>query len=459
MLTFRTAPPQSYLPPTREEMREAATKVGLKTFSHDLVADLCNLAAGGQVLPPSAYRRQVREQAERTLPAPDANGRWHLKAGGTTQSREAAIEDRAAQSMRYHRNVCDFLGSADVARFPGATPLDQAVALLKLLSKQPKGSGGGEAGERLPIFTENDSSEKVAEQLGDVLDTVDSLSEDEQDMLDPEGKAHEVQPEDGERTGEKRLDRLKVAEDLVEGSDKRAMLEVSRVLDTFTKLQLRRQKKVEVDPEGDEVRRRPMRDLSEIGRLSPLDISLRKRNRALFLLKAVTQQFSVRERVTRIEKKQAVFILIDGSGSMRSGKRHWKATGVVMNRLKAVLSGDAEVWASVFDTNLGRVRHAATPAEARELIAEFAKGNFTGGGTDIAAAVKAAHAFIEEKMKAGEALYRPEIVVLTDDDTSAGGVRPAEIPGTRVHGFAMETRNPALVKLAQSTGGVGLDNF
>jgi uncharacterized protein with von Willebrand factor type A (vWA) domain len=144
---------------------------------------------------------------------------------------------------------------------------------------------------------------------------------------------------------------------------------------------------------------------------------------------------------------------------MRSGKRHWKATGVVMNRLKAVLSGDAEVWVSLFDTSLGRVRHAATPAEARELIAEFARGNFTGGGTDIAAAVKAAHAFIEEKMKAGEALYRPEIVVLTDDDTSAGNVRPAEIPGTRVHGFAMETRNPALVKLAEATGGVGLDNF
>jgi len=26
------------------------------------------------------------------------------------------------------------------------------------------------------------------------------------------------------------------------------------------------------------------------------------------------------------------------------GRKHWKATGVVMNRLKAVLSGDAEVF-------------------------------------------------------------------------------------------------------------------
>ena len=73
--------------------------------------------------------------------------------------------------------------------------------------------------------------------------------------------------------------------------------------------------------------------------------------------------------------------------------------------------------------------------------------------------MKAAHAFIEEKMKAGEALWRPEVVVLTDEDTSTQGLRKSDIKGTRVHGFAIERKNPSLVAFAKSTSGVGIENF
>jgi len=61
-------------------------------------------------------------------------------------------------------------------------------------------------------------------------------------------------------------------------------------------------------------------------------------------------------------------------------------------------------------------------------------------------------------MDEGAALYRPEVVVLTDDDPSAN-VKQSEIPGTRVHGFAMEVPNPSLVAMAKATGGVGIDKF
>jgi hypothetical protein len=73
--------------------------------------------------------------------------------------------------------------------------------------------------------------------------------------------------------------------------------------------------------------------------------------------------------------------------------------------------------------------------------------------------VLAAHKKIEELTKEGAMLYRPEIVVLTDEDSSIGNLTPSKIPGTRVHGFAMEVSNPALVRFAQSTGGVGKDKF
>lgn len=469
MNTFRTSTPATYIPPSGEEMREAANKVGLNSFSRDLVADLCNLAAGGRVLPPSAYRSVVQESAERTLPAPQEGWHhrdrkvpgWKLRSGQWTTDRMAAVSDRTEGLLRYHQNVCDFLQTVDLSKFPGESPLQQAMALLKLLSKQKGGEGGGEAGEPLPIFTDNDQSEKVGETLNDLMDEVDSLSDEEKDMIDPSGDAHEVSdsPEgDGTRSGSKGLDRLKVAEDLAPGSDKRAMLDISRTLDQFTKLKARKQVKVGPTPDGEEIRRRPIKDVAELAKVPTTAWATYRRNKAYFLYQAVSHQLPVRERVTRLERKQAIFILVDGSGSMR-GKKHWKATGVVMNRLKAVLSGDAEVFVSVFDTNLGKVRRASTPQEARDLIRDFASGNFTGGGTDIGAAVKAAHKFVEEQIKAGAALYRPEICVLTDEDSSSSSVSRGDIPGTRVHGFAMEVANPSLVAFAESTGGLGIDKF
>jgi len=462
MYTFRTSPPATYIPPSAEEMREAASQVGLQSFSRDLVADLCNLAAGGRINPPSVYRDLVRARVEESLPAPDSDGEWSLPLrGGYTKNRQEAIADRVEAAMRYHQNVCDFLQAVGLSRFPGQTPLEQAMSLLKLLSKQQGGAGGGEMGEPLPIFVEADRPEDVAESLHDLLDTVDSLSGEELDMLDPEGNLHEVEdsPEgDGTRSGHQELDKLKVAEDLVEGSDKRVMLEISRQLDQFTKLQVRRQRLVEPDPHGEEVRQRPIRHLGELPRVTKSNWAAYREAPTWFLYRAVTGQLPVRERVTRMEKKQAIFILVDGSGSMR-GRKHWKATGVVMNRLKAVLAGDAEVWVSVFDTQLTGVSHAGTPAEARELVRRFARGNFTGGGTNSAAAVRAAHKMIEGMICGGAALYRPEVVVLTDEDTSIKGLRREDIPGTRVHGFAMEVKNPSLVEFAKSTGGVGIDRF
>ena len=463
--TFRTSPPPTYIPPNAEEMREVANQVGLESFSRDLVADLANLAAGGQICPPSQYRSTIERQVEETLPVVNSCGNWNIpvwkdgkKSSAWTKDRRVAIAAKAEEAMKYHQNVCDFLQTVDLSRFPGGSPLEQAMSLLKLLSNKQGGQGGGEGGEPLSIFQDNDNPEGTAAALHDAVDTADSLSDEEQAMLDPDATTAESQESDGQRSGHQGLKQLKVAEDMVQGSNRRQMLDISRTLDQFTKLQCRRQVKLEVDPAGEEVRQRPIRHPGELPRVAKTAWATRQKSPTYFLYQAVSGQLPVRERVTRLEKKQAIFILIDGSGSMK-GDKHWRATGVVMNRLKAVLSGDAEVWVSVFDTKLGEVEHAGTPAEARELIKKFAAGNFSGGGTNIAAAAKAAHDFIDQKMKSGEALYKPEIVVLTDEDSSISGLDKKAIPGTRVHGFAMKVKNPGLVAFAQSTGGVGIDSF
>lgn len=458
-LTFRTTPPSAYIPPGREGMREVAKSVGLKGFAPDLLADLCNLAAGGNLTAPSSYQEIVRKKIEENMSSPDYHGDWRLPNGGWTEDRQKAITAKTLKMMSYHQSVQDFLDTVKLDCFPGGTPLEQACSLLKLLATQEGGtpSDSGD-GEPLPIFMENDSPENTAKELHELMDLVDSLKGEELDMLDPDGENHSIEEQDGVESGHKSLNRLKVAEDLVDGSDKRVMLDISRKLDQFTKLQVLRQKKVETDPAGEEIRQRPIKNLGEMSRVSPRAWATRQQAPGYFLYQAVSRQLPVRERVTRVERRQAIFILVDGSGSM-NGQKHWKATGVVMNRLKAVVSGDAEVYLSVFDNNLGDVHRASSPEEARELIRQFVDNNFSGGGTNIAAAVKVAHDFIEEKINGGAALYRPEIVVLTDEDSSIKGLAKSSIPGTRVHGFAMSVSNPSLVAFARSTGGVGVEKF
>lgn len=454
MMTLRTSTPPTYLLPTSEEMRVAADAVGLRSFSRDLVADLINLAAGGAINPPSSYRGRVLDEVEEKMPAPDSDGEWKLSSGRWTKDRQEAVNDRLNRAMAYHQSVSDFLEAVDLSQFPGQTPLQQAMSMLKLLSQQQGGSGGGENGETLPIFVDNDNPEKTAEQLSGIMDEVDSLSKDEQELLDPDGNWQDGHQENGSNES---LDRLKVAEDLQAG--KQEILDISRNLDCISKMQVHRQKRVEADPDGAEIQSRPLKGLSELARVSKTAWATRQQSPTYFLYQAISGQLQVRERVTRQDRKQVIFILVDGSGSMRSGHRHYKASGVVMNRIKAVIAGDAEGYLAVFDDKMYDPSHAATPEEAKDLMKKFMGKNFSGGSTNIAAAIKAAHDFIQEEMKKRDDIYRPEIVVLTDDDSSISSLKKSDIPGTKVHGFAMETRNKSLVEFCKSTGGVGIDNM
>ena len=449
--TFRTVPPATYISPTRDEMRVVADKVGLKSFSRDLVADLGNLAAGGSICPPSKYRRQVMDEVEEKLPFPDSNGKWKLSSGCWSENRMEAIRDRTKKSMQYHQNVCDFLQTVELQKFPGASPLEQAMNLLKLLSEKKGGSGGGEGGEPLPIFTDNDVSEEVGEDLNHLMDEVDSLSKDEKDLLDPNQDAGSG---DGEN-GDEGLQKMKLARDMVKG--KNVMLEISRNLDSLSRMQVRKSKKQESDPAGEEIRQRPIAHLGELSKVTKPSWATRQASPSYFLYQAITGALPVRERVTTIEKKQLLYVIIDCSGSMSSGKRIFKAGGILMNRLKAVIEGGAELYVRFFDSSLKEEHHASTSKEAKELIKHFTEKNYSGGSTDISGCARSAQKRIEEIVADG-ATYRPELVVITDGDDQID-LTTKDFAGTKLHSFVVECSNKTLTDLAVKTGGVGVNNL
>lgn len=456
MFTFRTSPAATYLTPTAEEMRAVAKAVGLGKYSRDLAADLAHIASGGSINPPSAWHAEILAEAERTPPTgTDKDGSYwnHPNGKGHSRSAAAAAPHFVAKAMKYHQNVCDFLHTVEMDGVPGASPLEQAMNLLRLLSKKQGGSGGGEGGEQLPIFTdEKVAGEKPAQELNKLLDTVESLSEDEKQLLDPDQDAGTG---DADGNGDDGLQKMTLAEQMLAGKDE--MLRISRNLDSLSRMQVRKQRKVEADPSGDDVRKRPIAHMGELAKVGSSDWALRQAAPSYFLYKAATEQLLVRERVVTVERKQLLYIIIDCSGSMGSGNRIYKAGGVLMNRLKAVIEGEAELYVRLFDTSLKQEYHAGTPAEAKELIRNFTEKNYSGGSTDISGCARAAQKRIEEIVSAG-ATYRPELVVITDGDDTIS-LTAKQFVGTKVHAFVVETSNDALVKVAQATGGVGINKL
>ena len=434
---FRTYS-EGYLAPSREEMRDAAARVGLKTYSRDLVIDLANLAAGGWVNPPSKYSDAVMQRVHERLEKPDKDGEWKLSNGKWTKEKSVIIADRHHKEMAYHQNVCDFLSEIDMSRFEGDTPLEQAMTCLKLLSKMKGGNGGGEDGEPLPIFEEG-SPEGVARQLHDSIDSVDTLTDTEKELM---GETPE-------------MSKREIAEDMM--GDKSIWLSISRQLDSLSKMQVRKCKKQEADPNGEEVITRSIKGFDELSKLSKPEWANYQTSRSYFWYRVAGKQAKVRERVVTIEKKQLLFIMLDCSGSMDNGKRIAKACGILMNRLKAVIAGEAELYFSFFDTKLVEVHCVKTPEEAKALMEKVRSKNFSGGSTDINAAMKEAKAKIDEIIAEG-ATYRPELVVVTDgDDTISSTAK--DFAGTKVHAFVVEENNKALVDLAKATGGVGIEKF
>ncbi len=438
--SFRTSPPMSYIPPTRDEMKTAAQAAKLPGFAPDFVEDLCNLAAGGAMNAPSSYRSEVERLARERTPQnkEEAFAAWDKRVANETEKR-----------MRYHQSVCDFAGTLDFGIAPGATPLEQAVNLLKLLATQKGGQPGGGDGETLPIFGENSALEKVAEKLNSVMEQVETLSAEERELLDPDGEHDSSAAGDG---GEDPKQAVKLAEDMLSG--KEIMLRISRNLDKLTRMKVSRQKKLEPDPEGDERRLRPLEHFGELMRI-PQSAWALPRNYRNYL--AVTQQLLVRERVTRRERKQLLYVICDCSGSMGSGQRLFKAGGIVMNRLKAVIDGDAELWFRWFDTGLKQRHEARTADEARALIKQIGRGNSSGGGTAIANCVRAAVSDIQEL--ATEDHWRSELVVISDGDDDCSSLRLADLQGVRLHAFLVENKNEALCRVAQASGGVGVQQF
>jgi len=238
------------------------------------------------------------------------------------------------------------------------------------------------------------------------------------------------------------------------GMNLQEVIRIARHLDTLSEFQ-RGHSKLMPDPNGEDVSLRDIRDLSELGRATQQDLSLPARLR---MKRAVQGEINVRDPQTRRNKKQLLYVVADGTASMMwyRAAAASRAVGVVVNRLQAVIDGDAEVYVRFFDTDLREKEyHAHDAKSARELMQIISDpAQYCGDGTVFSSTLHSATGRVEALMKLGH-LKEPELVLVTDGHAHIPDV--SVLGGVKMHVVQVGVKEvTALSELARKSGGVSV---
>ena len=460
----RTNSPSNYISPSDTDIREAAERVSLNTYSPQLVRDISNIAAGGDVIPSSQWRDQLKSQVK----TPDINkdGKYeykvykhYAKTAYTTGDADRAREHEEERMVKANERVCEFIRHLDMSKIAGNSPLEKAVLTLKTIAESDCSNGSGDFdGEDLPIFSDK-RADKAADSINNIFDTITTLDDVESSLLEDEEQKDDTEDSDkqggsGHGSG---MRTVSMIQDMTNGA--KDWVNVARNLENLTRFRVSKSNTFKPDIEGDDIQKRQIAGLHEIGKISEIEYALPSVYR---MLKVITGQTLIKERVSREDKQQLLYVIIDCSGSMNYGQNAInKAGGVLFNRLKAVVKEEAQMYFRFFDTKLFKEHFAGNKTQARECMKLFKNSAYNGGGTDIPSCLRDAVDRIQELLQHGEVSERPELVIVTDGADDVKELKPIEFTrhNLRLHVFNVGETNKALAQLARDTGGVGVDNI
>lgn len=450
-----------YVPPDREEIKKMNKLYGAKIKNIDMVQDVASYYVNGDLVPPEELARTVRSILEKypieSKKSTKEKPLYVVPSKKTiTENKKDAIEDQIEfnlNRLNYTREL--ITQSLEIMDSFRGSPLNKAIQYILFLEdlhpkkeedKESEDSGcigdtGFDPGEGSPITAASNILKNVLEEVSKFIsrDTFgdEALSDGTRNNTSYEGTCVAYI----NRKYDKSLN---------------VTLNVAEILDEF--IPSVSGKRLIPDPSGNIIKHRKMTGIEEISAIEDDDWVDRKINPLYFIKNCIDKQYNVEELFSYENKKQFVYILADGSGSMGSGDRIAKCAGVVFNRFSAVNKGLAKVWVSSFDSNLSKnIIKASSPKEAGPQFQEFRKTAYNGGGTDIGRSLMEAISRMEEEIKKeGGSLKLPEVIIITDDDSSSSNVDFKKIEGLqiKVHGVCvLDQDNTNLKDLCEKTGG------
>ena len=192
----------------------------------------------------------------------------------------------------------------------------------------------------------------------------------------------------------------------------------------------------------DEMSIKTLDDFTEILKLIPTQYAY---DDSIFMQKLVKHELLIRDYQARRLKRQALYLLIDVSGSM-SGSKNIYACGVALAFVRQAITEGSTYFLRFFDDSPHQLYTVTTQEEAENMSKILIREPFSGGGTDIENAMRKA---IEDITKSPEKFEKAEIMIISDgeDDVS---LRKTDLQGVKIHSTIIDGRNKGLELISES---------
>lgn len=426
-----TEDPPKLILPTLATIKHIARREGMDQLTDeelDFVWDLLAKTGGAEVRPFDEYEAQA-DAATHALSEADA---FVKRTGCNLNDAIWAFEEDYYEHLRQRYAVLEAL---DLNEIPGYNHPTKAVRLVKLFR---------DIQLMWILHLVEVTLVNVMELLDEALEKVNNLDQASMSILMAFAGGDNPADEALMLGLELQLNNIQLDE----------MLRIARHLDELSEFQNTRANPTP-DPNGEEVVMRDIRELGEMSRASQGAYALPQRLR---MKQAAMGELGIREPRTRRDKKQLLYLVVDGTGSMLFDQclAASRAAGVAMNRLKAVIDGDAEVYLRFFDSTLRtEEHHANSPESARALMRIVIDPMMYQGNETIFDQPLDRASRRTQELTASQGLHHPELVFVTD----GAAVTPslATLHGVKMHLVQVGVEEEmSLSKLARRSGGIAI---
>jgi uncharacterized protein with von Willebrand factor type A (vWA) domain len=165
----------------------------------------------------------------------------------------------------------------------------------------------------------------------------------------------------------------------------------------------------------------------------------------VFTQKLVKKELLVRDYQSRKLKKQALYLLIDVSGSM-DGNTNTYACGVALALVRQAIEEGSVYFLRFFDDRPHELHTITTEKDAKEMCDILLHQPFSGGGTSIQNALYTA---INDIVTYKDKFEKAEIMVISDGEDQVR-MKKEDLKDVKIHSTIINGENPDLKELSES---------
>jgi uncharacterized protein with von Willebrand factor type A (vWA) domain len=165
----------------------------------------------------------------------------------------------------------------------------------------------------------------------------------------------------------------------------------------------------------------------------------------IFMQKLVKHELLVKDYQARRLKRQALYLLIDVSGSM-SGAKNVYACGVALAFVRQAITEGSTYFLRFFDDSPHDLQKVTTKEEAEKMSEILIKQPFSGGGTSIQSAIGRA---VDDITKSPEDFEKAEIMVISDGEDTVN-LNKDDLKEVKLHSTIIDGENKGLELISQT---------